>query len=101
MSRLDGKFTAADEAPLDAAEILAALDAQASGSTRDRHDAIARYLSGDDGWRDASAVLGGTFAGPKRSTGLSADKEREDEINQPVSEYLQWAGLKTKRSCND
>ena len=101
MSRLDGKFTAADEAPLDAAEILAALDAQASGSTRDRHDAIARYLSGEDGWRDASAVLGGAFAGPKRSTGLSADKDHEDEINQPVSEYLQRPPLKAERIDDD
>jgi hypothetical protein len=101
LSRLDRKFTAADEAPLDAAEILAALEAQAADSTRDRHDAIACYLSGEDGWRDASAVLGGTFAEPQREGGGGAGKEREDDINQRVSEYLQRPPLKAERIDDD
>ncbi len=101
MSRLDGKFTAADEAPLDAAEILAALEAQAADSTRDRHDAIACYLSAEDGWRDASAVLGGTFARPCSGPSGGAGKEHEDEINQRVSEYLQRPPLKAERIDDD
>ena len=75
MSRLDGKFTAADEAPLDATEILAALIAQAGGSARDRKAAIARYLAGGEDWRDASELLGGAFAGPPAPGSLKTRKD--------------------------
>jgi hypothetical protein len=74
LSRHDGKFTAADEAPLDAAEILAALEAQAGGSRRDRQDAIACYLAAGDGWRDALQLLDGAFAGRSRAAKLKNGK---------------------------
>jgi len=63
LSRHDGKFTAAEEAPVDAAELLCALATQARAERCDRTDAIARYLSGGDGWREALHRLGGAFAG--------------------------------------
>jgi hypothetical protein len=47
--------------PVDAAEILAALTRGSSDGDR-RRDAVSRYLSGSDGWREASAELGGAFA---------------------------------------
>ena len=62
MARFDGKLTAAGESTIDAAELLAMLDAQASISPSERKDAIIRYLSASDGWRDASEMLGGAFA---------------------------------------
>ena len=76
MSRLDGKFTAAGEAPLDAAEILAALEAQAADSKSDRQDAIARYLAAGEGWREALQQLGGAFAEPARAEPLKSRKDR-------------------------
>ena len=62
MARFDGKFTAAGESTIDAAELLAALGAQASTSPSERKEAIIRYLSASDGWRDAREMLGGAFA---------------------------------------
>ncbi|MEO5972199.1 MAG: hypothetical protein ABIP91_02400 [Sphingomicrobium sp.] len=62
MSLHDGKFSAAEDAPIDAAELLAALSAQARAERRDRTHAIARYLSGSADWRDAKLALGGAFA---------------------------------------
>jgi hypothetical protein len=73
VSRLDGKFTASEEAPLDAAEILAALEAQAS-SGRDRQEAIARYLAAAEDWKDASQLLGGAFAEAPNATALRIEK---------------------------
>ncbi|WP_310468939.1 hypothetical protein [Sphingomonas sp.] len=62
MSRFDGKISAAEDAPIDAAELLAALRSQARAGRRDRTQAIARYLSGSADWRDAKLSLGGAFA---------------------------------------
>ena len=62
MARFDGKLTAAGESIVDAAELLAALGAQASLSPSERKEAIIRYLSASDGWRDAGELLGGAFA---------------------------------------
>ena len=81
MARFDGKLTAAEESTIDAAELLAALGAQAAISPSERKEAIIRYLSASEGWRDASEMLGGTFAdeaGVKPGEGqrLSGDKER-------------------------
>jgi len=50
------------EAPLSLNELLALLGEGADGDDRSRQDAIACYLSGGDGWRDAVKMLGGTFA---------------------------------------
>ena len=63
MSRFDGKISAAEDAPIDAAELLAALRAQAQAERGGRTQAIARYLSGSPDWRDARLSLGGAFAG--------------------------------------
>ena len=81
MARFDGKLTAAGDATIDAAELLAALGAQAAISRSERQEAIIRYLSASDGWRDASELLGGAFADeaqdrPAASQRLSGDKER-------------------------
>ena len=62
MARFDGKLTAAGEASLDAAELLAALRSRSGGSDLDRAHAIACYLSAGDGWREAVEKLGGAFA---------------------------------------
>lgn len=62
MARFDGKLTAAEDATIDAAELLAVLDAQAAISPSARKEAIIRYLSASEGWRDASQLLGGAFA---------------------------------------
>ena len=62
MSRPEGKFDHCTEERVDAAEILAALARERSGSTEERRDAVSRYLSAVDGWREASAHLGGAFA---------------------------------------
>jgi hypothetical protein len=42
--------------------LLALLGDAAEGDRRSREDAIACYLSGGDGWREAMKLLGGTFA---------------------------------------
>jgi hypothetical protein len=62
LSRYDGRFDAAAEVPIDAAELLAALAARAEARSRERQDAIACFLSGSEGWQDALSLLGGTFA---------------------------------------
>jgi hypothetical protein len=54
-------LNAAGEAPAVPAELLVALEAQGS-IEQERHDAIARYLSASDGWKDAMPVLSGAFA---------------------------------------
>ena len=81
MARFDGKLTAAAESTIDAAELLAALGAQASVSPSERKEAIIRYLSASDGWRDAGDLLGGAFAGEatlpaSQGEKLSGDKEQ-------------------------
>jgi hypothetical protein len=62
LARFDGKLTAAGESTIDAAELLAALGAQAAISPSKRKEAIIRYLSASDGWHDAREMLGGAFA---------------------------------------
>ena len=61
LSRYEGKLDAAGDAPVIPAELLVALKAQCR-SEQERHDAIARYLSASDGWKDAKPVLSGAFA---------------------------------------
>ena len=62
VSRHESNFSSADEVSLDMAELLAALGAQSTIAARDRQRAIACYLSGSEGWRDALDLLGGAFA---------------------------------------
>lgn len=62
MARHERDFRTNAEAPLSLDELLALLGSGADVDQRSRQDAIACYLSGDEGWRDALKTLGGTFA---------------------------------------
>jgi hypothetical protein len=72
LARHERDFCADAEAPLSLDDLLALLGSAAEVDDRSRQDAIACYLSGGDGWRDAMKVLGGTFA--EEAAGL---KERK------------------------
>jgi len=72
LARHERDFRTAAEAPLSLDELLALLGSGADVDERSREDAIACYLSGGDGWRDAMKMLGGTFA--EEAAGL---KERK------------------------
>ena len=74
LARHESDFKAAGEARLDLDELLGALRRPA-GKSGNRREAIARCLSGSDGWRDAAASLGGAFATFAKPTGLTDDKE--------------------------
>jgi len=74
LARHESDFEAAAEARVELDELLGALRAPANKSAR-RREAIARCLSGSDGWRDAAASLGGAFAPLGEPTGLTADEE--------------------------
>jgi hypothetical protein len=58
----EGDFRTNAEAPLTLEELLALLDGGGDEERRTREHAIACYLSGGDGWREALKTLGGTFA---------------------------------------
>ena len=47
---------------MDAAELVAAFEAQLANARGDRKLAIARLLAAGPGWREARDVLGGAFA---------------------------------------
>ena len=72
LARHEGDFRSAAEAPLSLDELLALLGSGTDADERSRKDAIACYLSGGDGWRDAVKALGGTFA-----EGTAGLKERK------------------------
>lgn len=73
MSRIEGKIGGKGKEPVDAADILAALAREAAKGTDERRDAVSRYLSASEGWREASSVLGGAFA--EFETWLKAEKD--------------------------
>jgi hypothetical protein len=62
LARHERDFHVDAEAPLGLAELLALLGESAGADERSREHAIACYLSGSEGWRDAVRMLGGTFA---------------------------------------
>ena len=62
LARHEGDFRGNAEEPLSLNELLALLGNAAESEGRSREDAIACYLSGGDGWREAMKLLGGTFA---------------------------------------
>ena len=62
MARHDGDVRAKAQEPISLSELLALLGDAAERDGRSREDAIACYLSGADGWREAVKLLGGTFA---------------------------------------
>jgi hypothetical protein len=72
LARHERDFRESAEAPLSLDELLALLGSGADATERSRKDAIACYLSGGDGWREAMKALGGAFA--EEASGL---KERK------------------------
>lgn len=76
MARFDGEFEKAGEASVDLAELMLVLSSAATSGIRDRHDAMACFLSASEGWRDAKGTLKGTFAGLAERTGLTDDKDK-------------------------
>ncbi|MFL6765963.1 MAG: hypothetical protein ACJ8FO_12285 [Sphingomicrobium sp.] len=72
MARHEGDIGAEAHKPLSVDELLALLGNAAEGESRSREDAIACYLSGEEGWREALRLLGGTFA--EGASGLSERK---------------------------
>lgn len=73
MSRIEGRIGGKGKEPVDAADILAALSREAAERPDKRRDAVSRYLSASEGWREASSVLGGAFA--SGGAWLKAEKE--------------------------
>jgi len=73
LARHEGNFRNGTEAPLSLAELLSLLGSGVIPDERSREDAIACYLSGGDGWRDAVKKLGGTFAGAAEMKERKAD----------------------------
>jgi hypothetical protein len=72
LARHEGEFRGEPQQPLSLNELLALLGEDTEGEGRSREDAIACYLSGGDGWREAVKKLGGTFA--DEDTGLREHK---------------------------
>jgi hypothetical protein len=72
LARHERDFRADAEAPLSLDELLSLLGSGADCDQRSREDAIACYLSGGDGWREAVKTLGGTFA--ERAAELTEQK---------------------------
>jgi hypothetical protein len=70
LARFERDFRASAEAPLTLNELIALLGD--SGDARSRENAIACYLSGSEGWREAVKQLGGAFA--EETTELKARK---------------------------
>jgi hypothetical protein len=62
LARHEGNFRIGAEATLSLNELLDLLSFAGREAGHAREDAIACYLSGSDGWREAVKFLGGTFA---------------------------------------
>lgn len=63
MARHEGDLRVSAEETLSLNELLELFGNGAESEGRSRENAIACYLSGDDGWLEAVKFLGGTFAG--------------------------------------
>jgi hypothetical protein len=72
LARHERNFGVAAQEPLSLAELLEKLGEAADLDGRSRAEAIACYLSGGEGWREAVKQLGGTFA--EGATGLRERK---------------------------
>ena len=59
---------------MDAAELVAAFEAQIASARGDRKLAIARLLAAGPGWKEARDLLGGAFAEGCPDEGLKDDK---------------------------
>jgi hypothetical protein len=62
LARYERNFRTDAEEPLSLNELLDLLKSE-TADAHSREDAIACYLSGAEGWRDAMKLLGGAFAG--------------------------------------
>ena len=62
MARHERDLRTKAQEPISLSDLLALLGDAAERDGRSREDAIACYLSGADGWREAVKLLGGTFA---------------------------------------
>ena len=62
MARHEGDFRASAEKLLSLSELVDLLGTAAEREGCSREEVIACYLAGDDGWREAMKLLGGTFA---------------------------------------
>jgi hypothetical protein len=74
LARHEGDFRASAQEPLSIAELLSLIGGDAGRGERSREDAIACYLSGSEGWREAVKLLGGTFA-----DGAAGLRERKED----------------------
>jgi hypothetical protein len=71
VSKYDGEIRAAGEVCGKLQDLLGKAGDPVRSSA-DGYDAMALFLSGDEGWRDAGKTLRGAFARPARAaTGLS------------------------------
>ena len=76
VSKYDGEMRAVADVSGELEELLVALG-QTPRMGPDRHDAMAHYLSGEEGWRDALKRLRGTFAKPSpHGTGLTGGSDK-------------------------
>jgi hypothetical protein len=102
LSRFEGDFSAAGDAPLSTDELLNLLGGDNVLTGRERQEAIACYLSAGEGWDKALEALGGAFASDAAKAVQSCEiKQNKRDVNQRASEYLQWHGLKPAGSDND
>ena len=101
MSRFEGDFSAAGQAPLSKSDLLDLLSAGSAMPTEERQRAIACYLSSSEGWDEALKTLRGAFAPDAAAAVKRGGDKNVREINQRASEYLQWPGLKPADSDND
>ena len=62
MARYERNFRVNAEAPLSLDELLDLLAGAGEHGSQTREDAIACYLSGSEGWREAVKYLDGAFA---------------------------------------
>jgi hypothetical protein len=62
LARYERDFRVNAEAPLSLDELLDLLAGAGEHGKRSREDAIACYLSGSEGWREAVKFLDGAFA---------------------------------------
>lgn len=76
MSKYDSEIRAVAEVSGEIGDLLAALGHQPRTGS-DRHDAMAHFLSGAEGWRDARKKLRGTFASPTTGEGESTDDTKK------------------------
>ena len=102
MSRFEGDFSAAGDAPLSNDELLNLIGGDSVLTGRERQEAIACYLSAGDGWDKALKALHGAFASDAAmAVPSSGIKQNERDVNQRASEYLQWHALKSAGTDND